>query len=78
MVVRFGTPPPGVGLQKELERVRKRAARFVAGNYNYETGIMNGILEQLKWEGGNAIDLSCYINVSKVKPVYQQYTNQPV
>ena len=28
----------------------KRAARFVTGNYLYETGSMTGILEQLKWE----------------------------
>ena len=28
----------------------KRAARFVTGNYNYETGSMTGILGQLKWE----------------------------
>ena len=37
-------------LQDELEEVQKRAARFVTGNYNYETGSMTGILEQLKWE----------------------------
>ena len=40
--------PPGV--QEELESVQKRAARFVTGNYNYETGSMTGILGQLKWE----------------------------
>ena len=49
MAVRFGTPP-GVVLQEELESVQKRAARFVTGNYNYETGSMTGILGQLKWE----------------------------
>ena len=38
--------PPGVVLQEELESVQKRAARFVTGNYNYETGILG----QLKWE----------------------------
>ena len=43
-------PPPGVVLQEELESVLKRAARFVTGNYNYETGSMTGILGQLKWE----------------------------
>ena len=43
-------PPPGVGLQEELESVQKRAARFVTGNYNYESGSMTGILGQLKWE----------------------------
>ena len=31
--------PPGVVLQEELESVQKRAARFVTGNYNYETGV---------------------------------------
>ena len=39
--------PSGVGLQNELEN---RAARFVTGNYNFETGSMTGILEHLKWE----------------------------
>ena len=42
--------PPGVVLQEELESVQKRAARFMTGNYNYETGSMTGILGQLKWE----------------------------
>ena len=46
-------PPPGVVLQEELESVQKRAARFVTGNYNYETGSMTGILGQLKWESLN-------------------------
>ena len=30
--------------------MQKRAARFVTGNYNCETGSMTGILGQLKWE----------------------------
>ena len=42
--------PSCVVLQEELESVQKRAARFVTGNYNYETGSMTGILGQLKWE----------------------------
>ena len=42
--------PPGVVLQEELESVQTRAARFVTGNYNYETWSMTGILGQLKWE----------------------------
>ena len=46
----FGLGPPGIVLQEELESVQKRAARFVTGNYNYETGSMTGILGQLKWE----------------------------
>ena len=73
--------PPGVVLQEELESVQKRAARFVTGNYNYETGSMTGILGQLKWnpsrKGGKTIDLYCYIKVLKVKPVYQQMTLSP-
>ena len=42
--------PSSILLQEELEKVQKRAARFVTGNYLYETGSMTGILEQLKWE----------------------------
>ena len=42
--------PSGVGLQNELEKVQNRAARFVTGNYNFETGSVTGILEHLKWE----------------------------
>ena len=42
--------PSGVGLKNELEKVQTRAARFVTGNYNFETGSMTGILEHLKWE----------------------------
>ena len=30
--------------------MQKRVARFVTGNYKYETGSMTGILGQLKWE----------------------------
>ena len=41
--------PWGVGLQNELEKVQNRAAGFVTGNYNFETGSMTGILEYLKW-----------------------------
>ena len=36
--------------QEELEKVQNRAARFVTGNYVFETGSMTGILGQLKWE----------------------------
>ena len=47
-------------LQEELEKVQKRAARFVTGNYIYETGSMTGILEQLKCEslkkGGEIVE----------------------
>ena len=37
-------------LQEELEKVQKRAAKFLTRNYVYETGSMTGILGQLKWE----------------------------
>ena len=74
-------PPPGVVLQEELGSVQKRAARFVTGNYNYETGSMIGILGQLNGntsrKGGKTIDLYYYIKVLKVKPVYQQMTLSP-
>ena len=40
--------PSGVGLHNELEKVLNRAARFVTGNYNFETGSMTGILEHLR------------------------------
>ena len=46
----FSLGPPGVVLQKKIESVQKRAARFVTGNYNYETESMTGILGQLIWE----------------------------
>ena len=49
MEARSGTPHPDK-LQKELEKVQNRAARFVTRNYVYETGSMTGILGQLKWE----------------------------
>ena len=42
--------PSGVGLPNESEKVQNRAARFVIGNYNYETGSMTGVLEHLKWD----------------------------
>ena len=34
-------------VQEELEKVQRRAARFVTGYYNFETGSMTSILEQL-------------------------------
>ena len=38
------------GLIDDLEKVQKRAARFVTRNYTYEKGSMTGILKKLKWE----------------------------
>ena len=46
----FVWDPSSVGLQNELEKVQNRAATFVTGNDNFETGSMIGILEHLKWE----------------------------
>ena len=46
----FGLGPQGVVLQEEVKSVQKRAARFVTGNYKYETVSRTGILGQLKWE----------------------------
>ena len=37
--------PHGIVLQEELEKVQNCAARFVTGNYNFETGSMTSILE---------------------------------
>ena len=42
--------PHGIIVQEELEKVQNLAARFVTGNFNFETGIMTCILEQLGWE----------------------------
>ena len=42
--------PSGKTLQDELEKAQNRAARFVTGNYYYETGTMTKVLEQSKWE----------------------------
>jgi hypothetical protein len=37
-------------LQEKLEKVHKRAARFITSNYNYEPGSMTTILKQTKLE----------------------------
>ncbi|MEL7079500.1 MAG: reverse transcriptase family protein, partial [Cyanobacteria bacterium J06582_2] len=37
-------------LKQEVERVQKRAARFVTKNYNYNPGSMTTILNSLKWK----------------------------
>ena len=38
------------GLNEELEKVQKRAARFVTRNYTFGEGSMTDILAELKWE----------------------------
>ena len=42
--------PHGIVVQEELEKFQNRAARFVSGNYNIETGSVISMLEQLGWE----------------------------
>ena len=43
--------PQSILLQDELEKVQKREARFVTGNYvDYENRSMTSILKHLKWE----------------------------
>ena len=42
--------PPQASLQADIERVQKRAARFVSNNYNYEVGSMSNIMTTLKWK----------------------------
>lgn len=37
-------------LEEELEKVQKRAARFVTNNYIYEEGSMTNILKELNWK----------------------------
>ena len=52
-ILEYASPvwdPHGIILQEELEKVQNRAARFVTGNYNFETGSMTSSLEQLGWE----------------------------
>ena len=51
-VLEYANPvwdPHEIVVQEELEKVQNRAARFATGNYNFETGSMTSILEQLGW-----------------------------
>ena len=51
MEAQFGTLGPSHSWpQEELEKIQDRAARFVTGNYVFETKTMTDILCQLKWE----------------------------
>ena len=52
-ILEYASPvwdPSGKTPQDELEKVQNRGASFVTGNYNFETGSMTKILEQLKRE----------------------------
>ena len=47
-ILEYASPvwdPHGIVVQEELEKVQNHAARFVTGNYNFETGSMTNILE---------------------------------
>ena len=59
--------PHGIVVQEELEKVQNRAARFVTGNYNFETGSMTSILEQLGWKlftrDAKVVNSYCYSKV---------------
>ena len=49
-ILEYASPvwdPHGIVVQEELEKVQNRAARFVTRNYNFESGSMTSILEQL-------------------------------
>ena len=53
MILEYASPiwdPHGIVVQEELEKVQNHAARFVTGNYSFESGSMTSILEQLGWE----------------------------
>ena len=52
-ILEYASPvwdPHGIVVWEELKKVQNHAARFVTGNYNFETGSMTSILEQLGWE----------------------------
>ena len=52
-ILEYASPvwhPHGIVVQEELEKVQNCAATFVTGNYNFETGSLTSILEQLVWE----------------------------
>ena len=49
-LVRSVWDPQSILLQDEPEKVQIRAARFVTGNFTYETRSITDILEQHKWE----------------------------
>jgi thiol-disulfide isomerase/thioredoxin len=42
--------PHCIYLEEQLEKVQKRAARFVLNNYSYEEGSMSEIMEILQWK----------------------------
>ena len=52
-ILEYASPvwdPHGVVVQEELGKVPNRAASFVTGNYNFETGSITSTLEQLGWQ----------------------------
>ena len=56
--------PHGIVVQEELEKVQNCSARFVTRNYNFETGSMTSILEQLGLESlVKVVKWYCYSKV---------------
>ena len=55
------------GLTDDLEKVQKRAARFVTRNYTYEKGSITDILKKLNGNPcrneGRIIELYCFTKV---------------
>ena len=55
------------GLIDDLEKVQKRAARFLTRNYTYEKGSMTDILKKLNGnpcrKEGRIIELYCFTKV---------------
>ena len=61
--------PSGVGFQDELEEVQNRAARFITGNYNYDTGSMTGIFEHLKWKSLKNSEIQYSLTCLRASPL---------
>ena len=61
------------GLQEELETVQNRAARFVTGNYVFETGSMTDILGLKKRRNDSRLILLIYKGLTG-NPEYPQMT----
>ena len=55
--------PHGIVVQEELEKVQNRAARFVTGNYDFETVGMTSILKQLVPQDAKVVNSYCYSKV---------------
>ena len=41
---------PKLHLENDIERVQKRAGRFIINNYSFEEGTMTSIMNELCWK----------------------------